>query len=724
MERTNLVGNSTPLNRFTGIQDNPDDPVPYREPEYPIHCPLVPLFTKKGPAGKKVYPNSAERALMYGVSSFDAISKYYNEYTYLSNILMGEGNIHATVRVKPRNAPAPANTTLWLDVLATKIPLYKRNSDGSIVKDELGEKVAELDVNDDPILIDGFRVKYFTSTFPAGMEFGKQEINLNGSMVDAVDNTKKSKLIPILDIAGKDFGEYYSNLGFKIAPIVGSALKSRFATEGKFLPYEFSLYERPDAVTTGVPIKTLSYGTSTTVSFAKTKKHPYTEAILDVDLLVPHNWYNEGPAFPKIKYYDFDNIHFYYQNLDNVLKQFLETETPHISNDAVEWEDGVEAATIDWFDFTADTGIEDEQHLVNWVTLKSSNKEVGYFSIIKDNSVLVAPTGKTEVTIGGDSVIYLQGGGDGTISNEEMEFYISQMMNEYLDSDSRVQSLVTNKESSFYDVGLDKEAKKQLANMLAVRPDTIVHWCTHQYSYGDTPMTTDEEYAVALAILARAEIFPESEYYGTSVARATVIMGSMEDKDSPSKKRYTQNYELALILARYLGASNGIMKPLYCLDNGRANTVLTLGKNYTPEYIPDSYKQLVWSKGVTYSEDYKINQKAFLAVRTIHKNEMSVLTSPILLYTNGLCCRIMDDAHKEFAGNEKDDNAVFSNMLVKYMEGKIKGVVDNGRFDIVWDVEFGATGSEAKYAYKTWAHIAANLMKTAQVSSVSTHIKE
>ena len=723
MERTHTVSNSTPLNRFTGIQDNPDESVPYRVPEYPIHCPLVPVFTKKGRANKKVYPNAAERMLMFGSESFDRISPYYNEYTKMSNLLMSEGNIHAMIRVKPSDAPANANITLWIDVLETKVPLYKRSSDGSIVRDALGDRVIEVDTNNDPIMIDGFKVKYFSSTYPAGMKFGAQEISLVGSMTDS-ETGKKSKLIPLIDIAGMDFGSYYSNLGFKISPIVGTALKSRFMTEGKFLPYEFSLYERPDALTTGSPIKTLSSGTSTTVSFAKNKKHPYTEGILDVDLLVPHNWYNEGPEFPRIKFYDFDNIHFYYDNLNNLLKQFLATETPHISTTPKEWADGVDAATIDWFDFTSDTNITDEQHLVNWVTLKSSGKQINYFSIIKDDSVVSPIADKKEVTIGSDSVLYLEGGGDGTISMDEMEKALANIMKDYLDSDNIVTSLVENYESGIYDVGVDLEAKKTLSNMLAVRPDTIVHFCTHQYDYGETPMTIDEEYAVAIAILARAEMFPESEYYGTSVARATIILGSMEDKDSPSKYRYTQNYELAAILARYLGAGNRIMKPLKCLDNGRDNTVLTLGKNYTPAFIPDSFKQIVWSKGVTYSESNKINQKAFLAVRTIHKNEQSVLTSPILLYTNAVCCRLMDEAHKEFAGNEKDSNEVFANMLIKFLEGRIQGTVDNNRFDIGWDVLFDATGVEAKYAYKIWCYIGANPMKTAQVSSVSTYIKE
>lgn len=725
MEKTNIVNNSTPLNRFTGIQDNPDAPLTPREPEYPIHCPLVPFFAKKGTT-KKIYPNAAEKARIYGAESFDPNSKYYNEFSKMSRLLTSEANIHATIRVKPSDAPKPANTTLWADVLSVKVPLYKRNSDGGYVVDALGDKVIAKDSNNDDIMVDGFRIKMFTSTYPDGMQLGMQQIKSVGSMVDPSDPDNKSKMVPLIDMVGKEFGAYYSNLGFKISPITGSALKSEFLTTGKFLPYEFSIYERPDAVTTGVPIKTLTGATSTTVSFAKNKKHPYTEGILDVDLLVPHRWYNEDPSYPAIRHYDIDNIHFYYKNLDDLLKQFIATEAPHISSTPVEWDDGVEGTTLDWFDFTTDnqTKILEEQHLVNWVSLRSSGKQVNYFSLIKDTSIVTAPTGFTEVTIGADSVIYLQGGGDGTIDMNEMEKYIAALMVDYLDPDAKVTQLVSNKESGFYDVGLGLEAKKDLGNMLAIRPDTIVHWCTHQYSYGETPMTTEEEYAVATAILARAEMFPESEIYGTSVARATVVMGSMCDKDSPSKYRYTQNYELAAILARYLGAANGIMKPLLCLDNGRANTVLTLGRDYSPEYIPDSFKQVIWTKGVTYSEDHKINQKAFLAVRTVHKNEQSVLTSPILLYTNAVCCRVMDAAHKEFAGNEKDSNEVFANMLVKFMDGEVEGVVDNGRFDIVFEVVFDDVGIEGKYAYKTWAHIYANKMKTAQVSSVSTHIKE
>ena len=733
MKRTQVVNNSTPLNRFTGIDDQSGTVVPTRESQFPIHCPLVPLNTKKGTTDK-VYLNAAERALMYGVDSFDKTTKYYDENTKLSNVLSEAGNIHATIRVKPSDAPAPANATLYMDIVKDNISNYDRNSDGSIVTDaDLGTKVVVangthlVDVNGNYVTINstlpGYRIKYFIKTFPAGMTPGIQGI-LNGTMVSNIPGGEVSKMYPIMDIPAKYFGAAYNNMGFKLAPVVGEALKDKFKTVLKALPYEMSIYERNDADSSGIVKKTMSGSTTTMVTFKKNSIHPYTEGQLDVDLLFPHNWYNEDQSKTEIRYYDFDNIHMYYENLDTILGLLVTTEETRVNAVNNIWDDNKSAATIDWFDFTKDTGLINQKHLFNWVTLKSSGKQVPYFTAIKDTSTVTAPANMQEVTIGADSIIYLKSGGDGTISKEKTGEFVRNYMAKYLDSDSEVQSLVMNKESGIYDTGYDITTKKALANMLAVRPETIVAWCTHDSAYGNTAMTIDQEYSMALALLARAAIFPESEVFATSVARATVIIGSMEDIDSVSHYRYTQNYELASIFAKYLGAANGKAKPLKCLDEGRSNTVLTLGKNYTPKYIPDSFKETLWTAGITYSEDYKINQKAFLAIRTIHGDETSILVSPMALYANAVMCRAMDDAHKEFSGNEKDSRAVFANNIVKYLDKKVSGVFDNGRFDLSFEVIFSAADIQKGYSYSIIGKIAGNVMKTAQVTTVATYRKE
>ena len=116
MNRTNQITSSAPLNRFTGIDDQSGTVVPARDPQFPIHCPLVPLNTKKGTTDT-VYLTAAEKYLMYGVDSFDSKTKYYDENTKLSNVLAAAGNIHATMRVKPSDAPAPANVTLYMDIV-------------------------------------------------------------------------------------------------------------------------------------------------------------------------------------------------------------------------------------------------------------------------------------------------------------------------------------------------------------------------------------------------------------------------------------------------------------------------------------------------------------------------------------------------------------------------------------------------------------------------------
>lgn len=715
MNRTNVVNDSTPLNRFTGIEDSPAPSISPRPPQYPLHNALVPLFTRKGTT-KKIVPSASEKLVIYGESSFDNRSKYYNGYTRLSNLLTGVANMHSTIRIKPTDAPAPANITIYMDVLETIIPLYKRNSDGSYALDNLGNKIEDGTTM-------GIRRKLFGKLSKDGMKPGSQKI-LPGTMVDEVDGTIKSNMIPIMDVPAKEFGEYYSNLGFRISPVIGKKLQPRFATDGKFLPYEISIISRKDKNSTGTEVKNLRDGVSSLVSFKKDAIHPYTEGILDVDLIFPHNWYDEGENAKFIRYYDIDNIHFYYENLDNLLSRMLANEVNHISIDSVEYEDGQEASTIDWFDFTSPEA-EGEQHLVNWVTLKSSSKEVNYHTVIEDSSVVTAPEDMMEITLGSDSVVYLMGGGDGTVSDEELTKFIDSMTSEYLDPDAKVTNLISNHEVSFYDYGLDLPTKKMLGRVLAVRPDTIVHWATHLDAYGDEPMDSDEEMDLAIALLATAELYPESEIFGTSVCRATIMMGSYKDINSKSKKRLSQNYEIANIFGQYLGSADGKMNENKCLDDGRANTIFTLGENYTPEYMSDTFKTSAFSLGLMYSEDYTNNRKALLAPRTVHNNEMSVLTDPTLLYLNAKVCRDMDLAHKEFAGNRKDSNDVFANMIVKFLNKRLVGVIDNNRYEVSYDVIFDAPEVDGRpYAYKIVCNIGGRLMKTAQVTTVRTYVIE
>jgi hypothetical protein len=76
-------------------------------------------------------------------------------------------------------------------------------------------------------------------------------------------------------------------------------------------------------------------------------------------------------------------------------------------------------------------------------------------------------------------------------------------------------------ESIIWDSGFALDTKYALLSMIAIRKDTAVVLST--FDAGGPSLTASEDSSLAVALRTRAQMYPESDYFGTPVMRAMIV---------------------------------------------------------------------------------------------------------------------------------------------------------------------------------------------------------
>lgn len=149
------VFSSVPASISFGAKDESKRELPKTSDIYPQCVSLIYLQAQKGPT-TRFYGTSSEADKRFGVATFDPLSKYYNHHTRLRSKIAAAGGNCVYQRVIDPDNTLKANIRLYLDVLKTKLPNYKRNSNGSYYV-ENGKYVLD---DTDPY-IEGHFVKWY-----------------------------------------------------------------------------------------------------------------------------------------------------------------------------------------------------------------------------------------------------------------------------------------------------------------------------------------------------------------------------------------------------------------------------------------------------------------------------------------------------------------------------------------------------------------------------------
>lgn len=685
---------------------------PEREP-IPQHLPKLFLFAEKGQTDASLV-GGAKMLATYGSNTFDKNGEFYNHATQFATAIAGEANTCMIQRVIPDDANPEANFTLYLDIVADLIPNYARNSDGGIVKDQSGNPVVDSDTPE----ISGFRIKYIKEYTPGGLTLGTNQTK-TGHIV-AKDGTN-STMYPILDFKAKYKGEFYNNVGVSLESMLQADIPSTIISEGKVVPYKLKLVVRESKKATAVTQKSLYGEASVMFSLKKDAINPTTDASFDLDAIFPEQWSNETDASFPLKYSDYDNVHVYYDNVKVLLETIMEQERTHVTDVLTTWNDGLDANTLSWFDFTTADGnllLEEEHNLIDIFTAKST-KGVNYFTLIQDESEVIPTVTMKEVQISSNTPLFLEGGSNGTLDNEMFETLVVREMQKYLDPDSEVMDMAVNVESIIYDSGFTLPTKEELCNFIGLRKDTMVMLTTHDASLGTKYLPLSDERAIAVKLKNRLKLTPESDYFGTKVMRGVVVAGTSLLSDDSLKTRVPNLLEIATKSAAYMGAGTGEWKAVKTFDSAPGSIINNL-KDIQPSFIPAGVKPILWNSGMVWPQPFDRRQYFFPAIQTVYEDDTSVLNSYFTVMAICTLNKIAAEAWRNFTGTTSLTRDQLADAVVAFVNDRVANKFDN-RFVIVPEVEFTDGDIQRGYSWNLVTKIYANNMKSVMVSRIEAY---
>ncbi len=638
--------NGAPMVEDYGIQDLSGAVVPTQSAPAPQHLPIFLIWAEKGTTDELLLAG-AERENIYGDNTFAPGSKYYNHATIFANRANQEANACIYKRLIPEDAGPKANMTLWLDVLPTEVDLYRRNTDGSIWTDALGDPEVTGTA-------DGYKVKWVVTSKTVGDAdvVGLQTIK-PGTQVDT-DTSTTSQLYPIFDFVVDSHGEYGNRLGVRFwAPNSNiEDIPYEMMNTYKAFPYYFSVVSRDTPTSAAQVVKTIFGEQQIGLVLKPDVKDPVTTQELYIKTRISSSYENKtDPRFP-IEYPPFGKFHVYQANLDLLLEQFHEAEVPFIDQ---------------WSDFSA---AEEDSGLFNVITGQSTFGVPYHSFIFSNESDAVTFSRYTDVTAAG--------GSDGTMNDEIFAEMVSSYIKRYRDRKDPLMDLAYHIQSIFYDSGFPMETKMDLPSFVSQRHDTFVVLGTHVA--GGPKLSESQEYSSAVSLRARVMSYPESLYFGTPATRALIMGCSGVIRNT--QYRVPATYEILVKMARYMGASNGRWKGGNTRPDGNPGNVIEELTDLNMVWVPESIRNRFWTVGLNWIQRYDRETYFIPAYRTVYPDDTSVLTSMINVL--GICYlnKIGHKCWRTITGRSDLTNLQLVDRANKFVSNETKGIFDD-RFVII-----------------------------------------
>jgi hypothetical protein len=687
--------NAAPMVVDLGTRDLSTRAVPLSPLEIPQHLPKLYIFAEKGPVGPSYTDFDTESlTAKYGSNTFDVAGKYYTHQTPFLNLMASQANNCVVHRLMPTDANDVANLALYLDIVEDQVPLYDKNTDGSLVLDVNGDPVPTLDGNGDPILVTGYKVGWVVdkTTGPVG-SYQRGLLTVRPGLQTNTAGTVQSQQYPIFEFAAKDPGEAGNRLAVKMYPAYQSDIVPfpvSLLSEGKEYPYYFQMTELVDEVSGKTNSVLNSFGSQYSRFVLKNDgRDPASGAVIDIEKVVTDQYINTPLGADT----GLGTVYVYQANLDTVATMLYDAEKV-ISDTARDIEVN---------------NTEQNIYAYNILSFTSSNGSPYQTAKLQDL------TGGTRLTK--NTNIYLSGGFDGTMSETLLDTLVSADVANYANSLHEYNDLVTHPESIIYDSGFTLQTKKDIMQFISRRKDTFVVCST--YAHDAPSITLADQYSVGIALKTMIDLYPESATFGTPVMRGIINAGSGYLIDSLYTKRVPTSYEIAFMSARYMGAKNGAWKNGFAFDKAPLSVVTQL-KDIDVTWVPASTRNTLWSTGLNFVLNYKIRTQFFPAIQTVYDNDTSVLNSYFTAVAISYLNKVAHAAWREFTGSISLTNAQLEEQVNTFVSNLVKDKFD-GKFVIQPNATVTELDALRGYSWTLPIKIYANNMKTVMTTYVEAY---
>ena len=225
-----------------------------------------------------------------------------------------------------------------------------------------------------------------------------------------------------------------------------------------------------------------------------------------------------------------------------------------------------------------------------------------------------------------------------------------------------------------------------------------------------------KEESIGANLVSKARNYPESELFGTGAMRACIIPQAMKLINNPRYKKYVpMTYEVARMRAQYMGQPGGML-PGYGYDAPPYNHV-TEGKEVTNAYIPVESRIRSWDNGLSYFL-HKTDRIMFCpGLKTVYKNDTSVLTSDITMQIICDIDYICFQVWTELTGNSKMTDEEFMKESDRLIADRVRNRYD-GRVVVVPNTYKDTKDKAQGYSWTCRVDLYANNMRTLNKSFI------
>lgn len=642
------IVNAAPMTLFRGINDQSTRALVAEPEQIPTHLPLSFIYAKRGDPSAPQLVVGNSRTIMFHADSFDEQGKYTNHSTILNNLVNAQGNAQMIQRIKPDDAGPPSSIRLSLDLLAGQVPLYQRNSDGSYTLDSNGLKIPT------GTTVSGYKAKWVADWVrpdSGGDDMFGLATQAAGDQTNSVSATQSVRY-PIMDLRAPYFGADGNNFGLRLwAPTTSGTqpLDDRLVTDSGVYPFNIAFVYRADSLSTPTVVETQDAEQFVQLSWLKDAIDRNTDSQLYIgDVLLDAYQNLDDPNNPP-EYGPFGEIYVYDAQLKAVLDAVYAAQN---------------AINSTYTDFNGAVGDEYKFNLVGGTTAAG----------IPYESFLLQTSGNGSIRLSETSTVYAQGGSDGTMSDAAFATSVATLMADWANEDSNLMDSAKYPVSITYDSGYPLTTKYSLCQFISVRKDTAVILATHDVN--GIALTAAQENSLAIALRTRLQMYPESEYYGTSTCRGMIVGRSGRLLNSNYKKRLPLTLDIATKAAAYMGASNGIWKPGFSFSNAPQSEV-TMLTDINITYTSPKVRNKDWAAGLVWVQSYQRRSQFFPALHTVYNNDTSILNSIF----NMLICveleKVGERAWRQFSGTDNLTNDQIVERVNQFVLDNTKGRFDD-----------------------------------------------
>lgn len=701
---------STPGGKSLGTQDASRRPIPATPIVSSMTAVLVGILAERG-RGELTHVTTSANVL-YGDKTFDKDSAFYHHSTELLTELAGLGIPLFIKRFIPEGAKK-AILRISLELIATDLPKYARNSDGTIKQTVdpitgIGTPVVESVIQSTRGIIHVGTAQYAIDNRGFGLanimdDFRDGSLTVNGKFLGEITRTDgakehpKSRLYPILDIEVDSEGEYGNNLGLILeVPTLKQVNPANVSNviKNKAFPVRVAVAEREDRYTTPSIMPTLGGELQQDVHLKSRAIDYISGKNISLDRKLVDSFNRKLTADTTPVWGPFGKVHTYEKNVNEIQQMLCEgyTYTDTDGNDLFVAGEG--SYDDDAFDYgrTVDHALSQPLNygLFNILSGRDIN-DVPYFAYdVRDSLVFGG------VAINGESVLYAEGGEDGLwyfadgtpaalVNLKMLDDSYQNFLKNFGRGTDKVKDILRYPITTVIDSGWSLDTKLAHSNILSARPD--IHLEIGAQAVAETGVlpvdlgpvykgyTTNAEAALSSellegwnwqprltgeqdeAIATRLRTFfgltPESVFFGTPVMRVHVFGHSGYTINDTYERPLPGSFDRGLAMARFTGVTAWDKNNDFTEnDNRKPRYLKDMSYSFRDEDVADS----AWATGLNFLRSHDIIDDFWPAVQSIHPNKDSVLANAKFVLAASKCHYFGMEVWRSVSGENKTDD--------------------------------------------------------------------